>query len=409
MSSKADAVENDGQRSLTPKLRFPEFRNETPWQPISLAKASVPVVERVGKRKLTPVSISAGVGFVPQAEKFGRDISGKQYELYTLVSDGDFVFNKGNSLKFPQGCVYVLREWGQVAAPNVFICFRLNDGYSIDFFQNCFEQNQHGKQLKKHITSSARSNGLLNISKETFFGVEILTPSFAEQRKIADCLNSVDELISAQVRKLDALKTYKKGLMQRLFPRDGENQPRLRFPDFKNAGEWAENKLGSVCDLYQPMTLSSSELTMTGEYLVYGANGIIGSHNEYNHEESEITVTCRGATCGEVTITKPKSWITGNAMVVKPKTAELRKDFIFQYFKNHGLKSVISGSAQPQITRTGFAPLPIFFPKGSEQQRIADCLTTHDGLIADETLKLSALKSHKMGLMQRLFPSMEEA
>ena len=116
-------MKSKNKQPLIPKLRFPEFRDVGEWEPVSLEEASVPVTERVGKRKLTPVSISAGIGFVPQAEKFGRDISGKQYQLYTVVRDGDFVFNKGNSLKFPQGCVYLLDGWGQVAAPNVFICF----------------------------------------------------------------------------------------------------------------------------------------------------------------------------------------------------------------------------------------------------------------------------------------------
>ena len=102
MSSKgkSSAVAGSGA-ALVPKRRFPGFRDAPAWEPVSLRKASVPVDERVGERKLTPVSISAGIGFVPQAEKFGRDISGNQYKLYTLVRDGDFVFNKGNSLKFP--------------------------------------------------------------------------------------------------------------------------------------------------------------------------------------------------------------------------------------------------------------------------------------------------------------------
>ena len=241
MSSKGKSSAETGDgAALVPKLRFPEFQDATAWEPVSLRKASVPVDERVGKRKLTSVSISAGTGFVPQAEKFGRDISGNQYQLYTLVRDGDFVFNKGNSLKFPQGCIYLLQGWGQVAAPNVFIAFRLNNGYSNAFFQNCFAQNQHGKQLKKHITSGARSNGLLNISKETFFNVEIPTPSLAEQQEIADCLDSADALIAAQGRKVEALKAHKKGLMQQLFPQEGETQPRLRFPEFQ-AEEWKES------------------------------------------------------------------------------------------------------------------------------------------------------------------------
>ena len=216
--TRASTMNQDVTAALVPKLRFPEFRGEDEWKPISLQEASTPVTERVGERKLTPVSISAGIGFVPQAAKFGRDISGKQYQLYTLIRDGDFVFNKGNSLKFPQGCVYQLQGWGHVAAPSVFICFRLKKGYSDSFFQQCFEKNQHGKQLRRHITSGARSNGLLNISKETFFSVEIPAPSLAEQQRIADCLSSLDELIAAQAWKVEALKSHKKGLMQQLFP-----------------------------------------------------------------------------------------------------------------------------------------------------------------------------------------------
>ncbi|MGB1556840.1 MAG: restriction endonuclease subunit S, partial [Oceanococcaceae bacterium] len=241
-ANKAD----EAKRALVPKLRFPEFREKREWTAVSLGDASSPVVERVGRRKLTPVSISAGTGFVPQAEKFGRDISGNQYQLYTLVRDGDFVYNKGNSLKFPQGCVYQLRGWGEVAAPNVFISFRLKDGYSDVFFQNCFEQNVHGLQLQKHITSGARSNGLLNISKEHFFGVEIPTPSLDEQQKIAECLSTLDEVIAASGQQLDALKAHKKGLMQQLFPIEGKALPRLRFPEFQDAPEWLETEVGEV-------------------------------------------------------------------------------------------------------------------------------------------------------------------
>ena len=260
------------EKKLVPKLRFPEFRGAEPWRPIELGEASTPVTERVGERKLIPVSISAGIGFVPQAEKFGRDISGNQYQLYTLVKDGDFVYNKGNSLKFPEGCVYILQGWGQVAAPNVFICFRLKDGYSNGFFQNCFEANLHGKQLKRHITSGARSNGLLNISKDAFFGVEIPTPTLQEQQKIADCLSSLDELIAAQARKVDALKTHKKGLMQQLFPREGETQPRLRFPEFQNADEWEETRLEKLGKLISGLTYSPDDVRESGLLVLRSSN-----------------------------------------------------------------------------------------------------------------------------------------
>ncbi|KAF0185967.1 MAG: type I restriction enzyme S subunit [Hyphomonadaceae bacterium] len=181
--------------------------------------------------------------------------------------------------------------------------------------------------------------------------------------------------------------------------------PKLRFPEFEDSGDWEQIQLGSICELYQPQTLSASQLNLKGSYDVYGANGIIGKHDSFNHEFSEVVVTCRGATCGEVHRTNPKSWITGNAMVVKPKSNSITSNYLFQYFKMDGLKSVVSGSAQPQITRAGFSPFLIWLPKEEEQKEIADCLSSIDELIGAEGQKLYALKRHKKGLMQQLFPA----
>jgi type I restriction enzyme S subunit len=396
-----------GRVTVTPRLRFPKFRDRDGWKGVLLGDASTPVSQRVGGRKLTPVSISAGIGFVPQAEKFGRDISGNQYALYTLVRDGDFVYNKGNSLKFPQGCVYQLRGWGEVAAPNVFISFRLKQGFVAEFYQYCFERNIHGLQLQKHITSGARSNGLLNVSKDQFFGVEIPTPQLDEQQKVADCLTSLDEVIAAQGRKVEALKAHKRGLMQQLFPREGETRPRLRFPEFRNAPEWKPSVLADVCRPQQWRTISSSELTEDG-YPVYGANGFIGRYPSFNHEFETVAVTCRGSTCGEVLLIPPKSYITGNSMCLDEIDATKHSyHFIFHLLKHRGLDDVISGSAQPQIVGQAIKKLKFLLPGLPEQQRIADCLSSLDTKIAAESDQLAALKTHKQGLMQQLFPAPE--
>jgi type I restriction enzyme S subunit len=410
---KSAAKEPAAQPALVPKLRFPEFRDQEGWRLVTLQEASEPVAERVGQRKLTPVSISAGIGFVPQSEKFGRDISGNQYQLYTLVRDGDFVFNKGNSLKFPQGCIYLLQGWGQVAAPNVFICFRLKDGYSNGFFQNCFEQNQHGRQLKRHITSGARSNGLLNISKETFFGVEILTPKFLEQQKIAECLGSVDELIGAESRKLAALKSHKKGLMQELFPREGETIPLRRFPEFQNAGEWDVMPLGKVAENLdnQRIPITSSD-RKAGDVPYYGASGIVDYVEGFIFEEDLLCVSEDGANL--VARTYPiafpisgKTWVNNHAHVLKFDNACTQK-FVEVYLNSIKLDDFITGMAQPKLNKTMLDRIPIPHPRVSEQQRIADCLTTLDDLIAAQTQKLDVLKIHKKGLMQQIFPSPEE-
>ena len=416
------------EKKLVPKLRFPEFRGAEPWRPIELGEASTPVTERVGERKLIPVSISAGIGFVPQAEKFGRDISGNQYQLYTLVKDGDFVYNKGNSLKFPEGCVYILQGWGQVAAPNVFICFRLKDGYSNGFFQNCFEANLHGKQLKRHITSGARSNGLLNISKDAFFGVEIPTPTLQEQQKIADCLSSLDELIAAQARKVDALKTHKKGLMQQLFPREGEAQPRLRFPEFREAGEWEVGLLGQFAQVnprretraddvnvtFVPMSAVSEDGHLVSPQIrEYGSvkKGFTAFRNK-DVIVAKITPCFENGKAALVTgLMDGIGFGSTEFHVVRASNACL-PEFLFaqiysDQFRRLG-KSSMTGSGGQQRVPTAFVEnYLVSIPSLAEQQRIADCLTSLDSLITAATQELETLKTHKKGLMQQLFPSAE--
>ena len=189
------------------------------WQVKRLSEVAIELTERAGHDIYETVSISAGIGFVNQAEKFGKELSGKQYEKYIVLHKGDFSYNKGNSKKYPQGCVYKLEEFDKVAAPNAFICFRFNDNVIPDFFKGYFDNNYHGRQLQNVITSGARSNGLLNISADNFFNIILPTPKDKkEQQKIADCLSSIDSLIKATEDKIALLKAHKKGLMQQLFP-----------------------------------------------------------------------------------------------------------------------------------------------------------------------------------------------
>jgi type I restriction enzyme S subunit len=429
-------MKGEATTALVPKLRFPEFRGADGWRAIALKEATTPVTERVGERKLTPVSISAGIGFVPQAVKFGRDISGKQYQLYTLVRDGDFVFNKGNSLKFPQGCIYQLQGWGQVAAPNVFICFQLKKGYSESFFQQCFEQNQHGKQLKRHITSGARSNGLLNISKETFFSVEILAPSLVEQQKIADCLSSLDELIAAQAQKVEALKTHKKGLMQQLFPREGETQPRLRFLEFQSAGEWEEMPFVELCDIKHGYAFESKFFSNAGDYVLLTPGNFFEQGGYRDRGELQkyftgdippgcmlakddmlvaMTEQATGLLGSPILVPESNKFLHNQrlGLVVKRPGVAWAQKFFCHIFNTQRVRKAIhdtaSGAKVRHTSPTKIGAVVVSVPTSlPEQHRIASCLSSLDALISAETKRLKALKTHKKGLTQQLFPSPKE-
>jgi type I restriction enzyme S subunit len=419
------AMPSDAKPKLTPKLRFPEFRNKPAWT----GKPMGEVYSFKGNNSLSRDQLNYDHGSVKNIH-YG-DIHTKFSTHFDITKEtvpfinpsesldgfrpdndcveGDMIFaDASEDLEDIGKSIEVVRlnDERVVSGQHTILARPNDDSLAVGFGAYLFKS----RYVRTQIQKESQGSKVLGISATRLTKIELPIPSTKpEQQKIAECLGTLDELMGAESQKLAALKAHKKGLMQQLFLRAGETRPRLRFPEFQNAPEWEEDKLGSVCELYQPVTLSASELSMTGEYLVYGANGIIGSHREYNHEESEIAVTCRGATCGEVTTTKPKSWITGNAMVVKPRTDNLRKDFIFHYFKNHGLKSVISGSAQPQITRAGFAPLVVFFPKPEEQKRIATCLSSLDELIDAQGEQIETLKTHKQRLMQQLFPSPSEA
>lgn len=139
---------------------------------------------------------------------------------------------------------------------------------------------------------------------------------------------------------------------------------------------WRTETLGNSCEIYQPKTISAKEMVEDGPYLVYGANGVIGRYHQFNHEEPQLLITCRGATCGSVNISQAKSWITGNAMVVRPKNGSISVRFLEYLFRGGiDISRAITGAAQPQITRTNLAPLEFSYPtSAAEQQRLVGIL-----------------------------------
>lgn len=199
---------------LTGKTRLKGFSGK--WKYYLLSEITFPIKRTVGNKKVKPLSISAKIGFVSQSEKFGRDISGKQYEKYILLKKNEFAYNKGNSYTYPQGCVYCLENYDEAAVPNVFECFYANTKKVYqEFLKHFFIANLHGPKLKKLINSGVRNNGLLNLSDKDFYSIKINTPTdIKEQQSIAEVLSVADKEISLLKEKLAKLQQQKKGLMQ---------------------------------------------------------------------------------------------------------------------------------------------------------------------------------------------------
>ena len=209
-----------------------------------------------------------------------------------------------------------------------------------------------------------------------------------EQRKIEQLLVRVDERISTQNKIIEKLETLIKGIRNNIIS--------------KIKGDCIV--LQDIADIYQPQTIASTDLTEDG-YLVYGANGIIGKYHSFNHEKEQICITCRGNTCGTVNFTEPKSWITGNAMVINTDNyaKNVNKRYLFHYLSSINFNSIISGSGQPQIVRQPLAKLKLILPVLIIQNRIAECLDAMFAKMKNEQSFLQILQIQKSCLLSQMF------
>ncbi len=416
---------SDKKKPLVPSLRFPEFREAGAWEVKRLGELASRITGRVGSKKLIPISISSGVGFVSQAEKFGRDISGKQYEKYIALERGQFSYNKGNSKTFPQGSIYQLQEFEDAAVPNAFYSFEFKKKYVPEFYNGYFEKNFHGHQLARFITSGARSDGLLNISAADFFSIVLPTPTNRdEQQKIAHCLSSLDEVIGLQAKKVQALKQHKKGLMQQLFPAEGETTPRLRFPEFREAGAWEVKELiklaGRGTERNQKGKIKRV-LTNSAEHGVLDQREYFDKDIAIQGNLENYFVVDQGDFVYNPRISSfaPVGPISRNDVgkgVMSPlytvfSFRQSDTDFFAHYFNSSAwhsyMRKVGSTGARHDrmaISNSDFLAMPLSVPNPKEQQKIAHCLSSLDEVIGLESHKLDTLKNLKKGLMQQLFP-----
>lgn len=130
--------------------------------------------------------------------------------------------------------------------------------------------------------------------------------------------------------------------------------------------EWKQQSLAELAEMYQPKTISGKDLIVDGKYFVYGANGVIGKYNQYNHTDSEIAIACRGASCGSIQMTLPFSWITGNAMVLRPYSDFPYREYLYYYLLAKNPNYLCSGSAQPQLTRENLTLYTLKVPSKTE-------------------------------------------
>ncbi|KAB2928734.1 MAG: hypothetical protein F9K24_21660 [Leptonema illini] len=409
MSSKEEdkKVKPAGKRPLVPKLRFPEFRDAGEWE-----------VKPIGQ--ISENVIAGGTPITSEKKYWGGSIrwmnSGelnlkKVYEVKGRITEAGL--QNSSTKVIPKKCVLIGlagqgKTRGTIAMNMVELC--INQSIAAIFpnekcFSSAFLYHNLDNRYDELRSLSTGGEGRGGLNLQIIKSLAVPLPELKEQQKIADCLSSLDELISLEAQRLDALKAHKKGMMQRLFPGEGETVPRLRFPEFRDAGEWEEKSLEKVS-----ISISSGndKSDPAGLYNLYGSTGVIGKTSTASYKGEFILAARVGVNAGLLTKAVGEFGVTDNTLTITLKNT-IHLDFVFHYLDNWSLNKLIFGSGQPLITGNQLKALSIFVPSPSEQQRIADCLSSLDELINAQSARVADLKIFKKGLMQRLFPAMKDA
>ncbi|MCH8540870.1 MAG: restriction endonuclease subunit S [Opitutales bacterium] len=384
---------------LLPKLRFPEFRNDGEW-------VEVPML-----RHLTESRIRGSSGNIARkitVKLWGKGVyekdettAGSLNTQYYQRKAGQFIYSKLDFLNQAFGIIpeSLDRFESTVDLP----CFDIGNDLSPNFLLEYVQRKSFYKRYGEIADGGRKAK---RIQVETFLGFPIsLPPRTAEQQKIADCLGSLDDLIAAHQRKLSALQDHKKGLLQQLFPAEGQTTPKLRFPGFE--GEWKVKNLNEACQMKAGKFVKAAEIKAESDqnsYPCYGGNGLRGYTSTYTHEGRYPLIGRQGALCGNVQIATGQFHATEHAVVATPRNST-KTDWIFYALIFLNLNRFATGQAQPGLSVEILERVPLPIPKPPEQQKIADCLSALDACITAQTEQIAALKEHKKGLMQKLFPS----
>jgi type I restriction enzyme S subunit len=419
--------------TLSPKLRFPEFLNSPSWIGTKLGDQSS-ILKGKGISK-ADVDENGEQPCIRYGELYTRyDEVIKTVFLRTKVPASELFLSRTNDVIIPASGETKI----DIAKASCVLCDNVALGGDLNVIRSglngIFLSYYLNGPKKLDIAKVAQGDTVVHLYPSQLEKLEIAIPLDDEQQKIASCLSSLDELIAAHSQKLDALKTHKKGLMQQLFPREGETIPHLRFPEFEDAGEWEDISLGEKVDLLSGYPFDGPDISQdrSGTRLLRGINVTEGRirHNpeidryytgstdgleKYRLHINDLIIGMDGSKVGKnsALVTAPDS---GSLLI--QRVARLRANnpaliqFIFQRINSTTFHSYVdrinTSSGIPHISAKQIKDFRIYFPSDDEQQRIASCLSTLDELIAAQTQKLDALKTHKKGLMQQLFPSPEE-
>lgn len=423
---------------LIPELRFPEFVSIGEWNDKPISKLGETVNGLSGKRG---ADFGSGKPYVQYKQVFDKSYidfleCGKvdigDDENQNTLQEGDILFTTSSETPNEVGFASVIINQPEEDTYLNSFCFILRP-FDLEEVKPSFSRYLfHSPIYRDSVSAIAQGSTRFNLSKSAFLKLKVPLPNPKEQKKIATCLSSLDEVIAAHNDKLDALKDHKKGLMQNLFPQEGETVPKVRFKEFEGDGEWLPTTVKNNCDIkgrigYRGYT--TQDIVGQGEgALVLGGKHIQNqllelkdptylSWDKY-YESPEIMVEVghiifsQRGTLGDCAIIDREigpATINPSMVLIKNITCDAR--FLYYILIGDCIQEEVrknrSNGAIPMLSQKQIKEFSFLIPEPQEQQKIASCLSALDALITAQTDKIEQLQLHKKGMMQGLFPKIE--
>ena len=331
--------------------------------------------ESYGKEDV--LSVSGEHGIVNQIEFQGRSFAGVSVANYGVVEAGDVVYTKSPLKSNPYGIIKTNKGKTGIVS-TLYAVYKPRMNTNSEFVQIYFELDSRMNSYMHPLVNKGAKNDM-KVSDENALKGPVAFPELEEQNAITQYFDKLDRLITLHQRKCEETKSLKKYMLQKMFPENGNCVPKIRFSGFADA--WEQRKLGEVAQEFKSgNSLKADEIDITGDYPVYGGNGLRGYTSTYNHDGEYALIGRQGALCGNMNYSVGKAYFTEHAVVVK---ADENNDTRFLYYMldTMNLGQYSDQSAQPGLAVNKLVKLENQFPMKEEQQRIGWYFSNIDHLI----------------------------
>ena len=404
------------ENNKTPSIRFKGFTD--PWEQRKLCDVVKEITRNDPESEAPIMMITANNGFIEQSERYAFNNAGESLKKYILLKKGELAYNHGASKLRPYGSCFALTTAENARIPFVYHCFSA-ENQNAEFMSIELNGDEIENQLRKIVSSGARMDGLLNISFDEYTSVSVLLPGIEEQDCIADFFRQLDHLITLHQRKYDKLLNIKKSMLEKMFPKNGSNIPKIRFKGFTDP--WEQRKWIDVVDIstemVNPTTGAYDNMPHIAPGNIESFTGRILDNVKTVKEEQLISGKFRfrpddvvygkiNPQLGKYFYATVNGLTSADAYVFNGKNG-LNQKFLFSLiqtsdFFNYSV-SVSKRSGMPKINRDELNAYSFYMPSEEEQEKIGSSLLQLDNLITLHQRELEKLQNIKKSMLEKMF------